>query len=173
MGGVRTLTQKNIILIGFMGTGKSSVGKALAERLNWQFVDTDQRIEKQQGMTISEMFRDLGEPAFRQVESETIDKVLQHSAQVIATGGGAVLAERNRQSMKKDGFVVALTAAAEIIIERVKRDESRPLVQGDVTERVHTLLETRKHAYDFADLVIDTSKVTIDDVTRQIISAVD
>jgi shikimate kinase len=168
---VRRLKKNNIVLIGFMGTGKSTVGKALSARLNWQYVDTDHKIEEHQGITISEMFRDLGETAFRQVESETIEAVLQNRDQVIATGGGAVLVEQNRIIMKQNGFIVALTAAAETIIERVKQDESRPLVQGNVEERVYTLLETRKHVYDFADLKIDTSQLSIEEIIDRIEAA--
>ncbi|SFL48690.1 shikimate kinase [Paenibacillus sp. 1_12] len=159
---------KNVVLIGFMGSGKSTVGKALAERLGWEFVDTDQRIEERQGMTISDMFGTLGETAFRLAESETLDFVLEQSSQVISTGGGAVLAERNRQSMRKDGYVVALKASVETIIERVRHDQSRPLVQGDVEERVHTLLETRRNAYDFADLIIDTTGASVEEIVERI-----
>lgn len=162
---------KNVVLIGFMGTGKSTIGKALAGRLGWQFVDTDQKVEERQGITISEMFATLGESAFRQVESDTLDRVLEQSAQVISTGGGAVLAERNRLSMKKDGYVIALKAAEETIIERVKHDQSRPLVQGDVEERVHKLLETRRNAYDFADLIIDTTGVSVEEIVEQIVAS--
>jgi shikimate kinase len=166
------MAQKNIVLVGFMGTGKSTVGKVLAERLGWRFVDTDLNIEHKQGTSISDMFRDLGEPAFRQIESEAIAAVLEGSEQVIATGGGAVLAEHNRICMQKHGYVVALKAAAETIINRVKQDENRPLVQGDVKERVHTLLEARKYTYDFADLIVDTSVATVEEIVEQIISAV-
>jgi shikimate kinase len=170
--GVRRLGKNNVVLIGFMGTGKSTVGKALSARLNWQFVDTDLRIEQNEGMTISEIFHSKGESAFREAESETIEAVLQGENQVIATGGGAVLAERNRLKMKQDGFVVALTATAETSIERIKQDENRPLVQGNVEERVHTLLEIRKYAYDFADLKIDTSSISVDEIVERITAAI-
>lgn len=81
------------------------------------------------------------------------------------------MAERNRQSMKKDGYVIALKAAAQTIIERVKHDQSRPLVQGDVEERVHKLLESRRNAYDFADLIIDTTGVPVEAIVEQIIAS--
>ncbi|WP_028549395.1 shikimate kinase [Paenibacillus sp. UNC451MF] len=164
------MEKSNIVLIGFMGTGKSTVGHALAARLGWQFVNTDDVIEEQQGMSISDMFAKLGEPVFRQVESEVIQASLDGISSIVATGGGAVLAEQNRNVMKENGYVVALTANAETIIERVSQDQNRPLVQGDVAERVHTLLEVRKHAYDFADRTIDTSELTVEEIVNLIVS---
>ncbi|NHN28504.1 shikimate kinase [Paenibacillus agricola] len=166
------MKHKNIIIVGFMGTGKTAVGKAMAERLGWRFVDTDHYIESKQGTTISDMFRDLGEPAFRNMEGEAIAAVLEGSRQVVATGGGAVLAEHNRVCMQQEGYVVALKAAPEVIINRVKQDEKRPLVQGDVKERVYSLLEARKHAYDFADLIIDSSTASVEEIVEQVIDAI-
>jgi shikimate kinase len=169
---VGTLAQRNIVLVGFPGTGKSTVGKVLAEQLGWRFVDTDDYIELKQGTRISKMFRELGEPAFRRIESEAIAAVLEGSEQVIATGGGAVLAESNRICMQKGGYVIALKADSETIINRVKQDMNRPLIQGDVNERVQALLETRRHAYDFADLMIDSSLVSVEEIVGQILSAI-
>ena len=162
------MEKKNIVLIGFMGTGKSTVGHALASRLGWRFINTDDVIEEQQGMSISDMFAKLGEPVFRQVECDVIRKSLEGMNCIIATGGGAVLAEQNRAVMKEKGYVVALTADADTIIERVSQDQNRPLVQGDVAERVHALLEARKHAYDFADRKIDTSKLSVQEIAEMI-----
>jgi shikimate kinase len=158
------LNKHNIILIGFAGSGKSTVGKALAARLGWQFVDTDQQIEERQGMSISDIFRLRGEAAFREAESEAIDLALQGKHQVISTGGGAVLAERNRNRMKQDGFVIALTASMETIIARVRLDQTRPLVQGNVEQKVKALMESRKHAYDFADITIDTTDLSVEQI---------
>ncbi|MCS7459396.1 shikimate kinase [Paenibacillus doosanensis] len=161
----------NIVLVGFMGTGKSTVGKTLASRLGWKFVDTDALIEERQGMSISDIFATAGEKAFRDIESETIAITLDGTRQVIATGGGAVLAEQNRKVMQARGWVVALTADAETIISRVSQDQNRPLVQGDVKERVHTLLETRKHAYDFAGKRIDTGSLSVEEIVAEIVAA--
>ncbi|OXM85909.1 shikimate kinase [Paenibacillus rigui] len=152
------MSKSNIVLVGFMGTGKSTVGKELSNRLGWTFTDTDTLIEVQQGMPISEIFRLHGEAAFRKAESDVIETVLKGERQIISTGGGAVLAEQNRTNMLQGGFVVALSASAETIIQRVSQDQTRPLVQGNVEERVKTLLQTRKHAYDFAELIIDTTQ---------------
>lgn len=163
------MTIRNLVLVGFMGTGKSTIGKRLAERLGWAFIDTDALIEQQQSMTISEMFRVHGEAFFRSVESRTIDEVLAGEGQVLATGGGAVLAEANRSSMLRNGYVVALKASAEVIIKRVAEDQGRPLLQGDLKERVNTLMKQRKHAYDFAHLIIDTSALDVDPIVELIL----
>ncbi|MDF2964562.1 MAG: shikimate kinase [Paenibacillus sp.] len=165
------MKKANIVLVGFAGTGKSTVGKALSERLGWQLTDTDQRIEELKGTTITELFRTIGEPAFRTVESEVIERALQEEGRVVSTGGGAVLAEYNRSRMKENGFVVALTASKEIIIARVGKDQNRPLVQGNVEEKVTALLESRKHAYDFADLTIDTSVLSVEEIVDKIVEA--
>ncbi|ULL17463.1 shikimate kinase [Paenibacillus sp. H1-7] len=164
------MEKSNIVLIGFMGTGKTSVGKVLSERLGWHFANTDDEIEARQGVTISEMFATIGEAGFRQVESEVIRASLERTNQIVATGGGAVLSEQNRRVMQEKGYVVALTADAKTIIDRVSQDQNRPLVQGNVEERVHTLLEVRKHAYDFADLKIDTSALTLEEIADKIIA---
>ncbi len=161
---------RNIVLVGLMGTGKSSVGQALASKLNWVFEDTDAAIERAQGMSITRMFAELGEPFFRQAESETIERTLQGVHQVIATGGGAVLTERNRMLMQRGGLVVALKASAETIIERVRSDQSRPLLQGGVEERVRHIMESRRHAYDFADLHVDTDGKTVGQIVDEICS---
>lgn len=151
----------HIVLVGFMGTGKSTVSELLAERLSCAAVDIDAVIVEREGMPIPEIFASKGEAAFRAAESEALDDVLRRKElQVIATGGGAVLAERNRELMLESGFVVNLHASAELIISRVSQDSSRPLLQGDVSGRVHKLLEERKHAYDFAHCTIDTDNMT-------------
>lgn len=164
------MKRNNVVLIGFMGTGKSSVGHLLAKRLAWSFMDTDQLIELQEGCSIPEMFNSKGEIYFRRIESQIIHDVMEQTNQVIATGGGAVLAEVNRNKMLKHGFVIALTARKETIIERVKLDHNRPLLQGNVDERVGILLEQRKDAYDFADLIIDTTELTKDTIVEMMIN---
>ncbi|MBP1996501.1 shikimate kinase [Paenibacillus eucommiae] len=156
----------NVVLIGFMGTGKSTVGKFLAKQLNWSFTDTDAMIEQKEQMTIAEMFEARGEAYFRSLETKTIEELLAEEHQVLATGGGAVLAEKNRSCMLKNGFVVAFIASPEAIIRRVSSDQSRPLLQGNLDERVHSLLEQRKQAYDFAHMTIDTSELSPERIAR-------
>ena len=159
----------NIVLVGFMGTGKSTVGRLLASKLGYEYVDTDQLIESEQGISIAELFKLHGEPYFREVESSVLRKVVSRSGQVVATGGGAVLAEHNREAMLSGGYVVALSASKEAIIARVKGDRARPLLQGDLEQRVEKLLTDRKNAYDFADFMMDTSELSADEAAELIV----
>jgi shikimate kinase len=165
------LKRSNIVLIGFMGTGKSTVGRLLAERLGWDLVDTDHYIEKQEGMTIPELFRTKGEAYFRDAETRAIRDIMGRTKQVVATGGGSVLAEENRTCMKLNGYVVALTASVETIILRVGGDSNRPLLQGKASEAVPQLLERRRHAYDFADLRIATDRLRIEHIAQRLLEA--
>ena len=164
----------NIILVGFMGTGKSTVGAMLAQELGWEVVDVDAEIVKSEGRAISDIFETEGEAAFRAIETTMLEKLLADKRKLlIATGGGAVLAERNRELMMQHGLVVALLATAEQIVERVKHDTGRPLLQGDVTERVKLLMEQRKHAYDFAPVAIDTTAKSAADVAAEIVKCLE
>ncbi|MGG1553203.1 shikimate kinase [Paenibacillus ferrarius] len=163
------MTVRNLVLVGFMGTGKSTIGKKLAERLHWRFIDADAAIEANQGTSIPEIFRLQGEAYFRKVESQVLAGVLTGACQVVATGGGAVLAQENRDCMLANSFVVGLKASAEAIIDRVSQDTNRPLLQGNLEERVHTLLESRKTAYDFAHVTIDTTALTVEQIVEEIV----
>lgn len=163
-----TSDKRNIIFIGFMGTGKSTVGALLAERLGWTWVDTDQRIEAEEGRPISELFEKEGENYFRQRETETLQSLLQNHCQVITTGGGIVLSPKNRELMRENGWVVALTASADEIIRRLSGDGTRPLLQGSLAERVKKLLKERDGLYDFAHFKVDTTGKTVEDVIHEI-----
>ncbi|RXZ77060.1 shikimate kinase [Paenibacillaceae bacterium] len=164
-----TETLRSIVLVGFMGTGKSSVSKLLSERLGLIRVDLDEEIEKRENCKISELFAEKGEAAFRDIESAVLASVLQGDSKIIATGGGAVLRGSNCDRMLEAGLVVALKADAEHIIARVGKDESRPLLQGDLEQRVHHLLNERRHVYDFAHVMIDTTHYNTSEVAEQII----
>jgi shikimate kinase len=164
------MKHRNIVLVGFMGTGKTTIGRMLAKQMNWSFVDTDATIEQEQGVAVARLFETEGEPQFRRIETETLKRVLTASQQVIATGGGAVLAQENCNAMLQDGYVVALTADYTTIIRRVSGDQARPLLKGDLTERVTSLLDQRKNAYDFADLKLDTSKQSVEQIIESILN---
>jgi shikimate kinase len=165
------MQRNNIVLVGFMGTGKSTVGRFLAEKLSWELVDTDHYIEMQMGMSIAELFTKHGETFFRDIETRAILEIMSKKNQVIATGGGAVLAEENRRSLKANGFVVALTASVETIIQRVGGDRNRPLLQGKASEVVPQLVQKRKHAYDFADYTISTDRLRIEFIAQRLLMA--
>ncbi|MEX2460884.1 MAG: shikimate kinase [Paenibacillaceae bacterium] len=165
------MKRNNIVLVGFMGTGKSTVGRFLAEKLGWDFIDTDHYIEKQEGMSIAEIFTKHGEAVFRGIETKAILEIMRKTNQVVSTGGGAVLAEENRKSLKANGFVVALTASVETIIQRVGGDRNRPLLQGKANEVVPQLLHRRKHAYDFAEITIKTDRLRIEFIAQRLLVA--
>jgi len=159
-----------IVLVGFMGTGKSTVSRLLAERLGWQRIDSDEEIERRSGKTIPELFAEGGEDYFRDVETAVLEALMAlEQPAVIATGGGAVLRETNRACMLNSSFVVALKADEAHIIARVGNDPSRPLLQGDAAANVRRLLDARRTAYDFATLSIDTTGLTPNEVCSAII----
>jgi shikimate kinase len=150
--------RRNLIMVGFMGTGKSTVYRLLSEKLGFAGIDTDEEIERRSGKSIPELFASEGEAAFRDWESRVIREVLAGDRQVVATGGGAVLREENRRAMLAGGWVVALTADRETLIARVTLEApNRPLLAGDAAARVDALLASRGNAYDFAHAMIDTT----------------
>ncbi len=153
-----------------MGTGKSSVGELLAKQLSWTYTDLDAYIVQDQQMTISEIFLQKNEAFFREIESTCLAKAVTQQNQVLATGGGAVLSASNRQLMVQAGLVIALTAPIQVIIERLQYDHTRPLLQGNVDQRVQQLMTQREHAYDFAHMTIDTSQLHTVQVMRKILS---
>lgn len=131
-----------------MGSGKSSVGRLIAGRLGFQFVDTDVLIVQRAGMEISEIFASEGEERFRDLETAALESLTQRDRCVIATGGGVVLRERNRELLRDLGFVVLLTATEDVIFERVSRNSRRPLLQTEnPRETVAALLAARQPAY--------------------------
>ncbi|SFI28864.1 shikimate kinase [Paenibacillus sp. UNC496MF] len=164
---------RHVVLVGFMGTGKSTVSRRLAELLACGTRDVDAEIVKREGEEIAAIFAGRGEGEFRAAETEALRAVLgAEDALVVATGGGAVLSPINRELMVQRGFVVALTADPEQVIARVSQDPDRPLLQGDVRQRVYKLLEDRKGAYDFAHLTIDTTSLSVDEVVERIAQAI-
>ncbi|WP_246168271.1 shikimate kinase [Paenibacillus antarcticus] len=163
-------SQQNIILIGMMGTGKSTVGKWLAHHLEYDLVDLDAALEEHEGSSIASIFTNQGEAYFRNAETAILQQVLSGTGQVIATGGGAVLNQENCELMKRGGWVVALTAEAEDIASRVQGDGLRPLLAGNSEERIRTILEERKNAYLFADYTVNTSLFSAEQVSEMILT---
>ncbi len=163
---------RNIIFVGFMGTGKSLVARRLAKRLGRRFVDTDACIEHEADMSIAQIFATEGEAAFRQRERQAIARACQEKEMVIATGGGAIIDKANARTMKASGPVVCLTARPEVIIQRVQGDTTRPLLQGpDPLEKIRRLLADRAAAYARADITIDTSSLDPDAVVEATLTA--
>ena len=163
----------NIALIGFMGVGKTQVGKALATKLDKEFVELDSLIEHKAGKSIPEIFEQNGEVAFRELEIEVTKEVSRNRNLVIACGGGIVLNKINIDRLKKEGIIIYLIASPRAILKRTASDENeRPLLEVDnPTLTISELLRFRKPFYErAADVKINTSKLDIDSVAEQIIS---
>ena len=140
---------KRIVLMGFMGAGKATIGKALAEKLSWDFIDTDAEIEKEQGRKISEIFETEGEQTFRDMETQLLKKLEKSEERfVLSIGGGMPVREENRELLRQIGTVVYLKATKEELVRRLSGDTSRPLLQGGaLEEKVAALMAARESIY--------------------------
>ena len=160
----------NIVLVGFMGTGKTTVATAVANRLKMRYVSIDDLIEKKEKRTINEIFQKSGEDYFRDVESSVIRDVSCMEGLVIDTGGGAVLREENMSYLKSGGIVVCLSADEETVMVRTKKYKHRPLLNvEDPKRRIRDLLAKRSPFYAKADHTIDTGKFTAQQVVEKIV----
>jgi shikimate kinase len=159
---------RGIILTGFMGTGKSTVGRLLARRLGYAFVDLDELIEKEAGMPVREIFGSYGEARFREFEAHAIERLASGglgAPLVVSTGGGAVVRDENRALLRSFGALVCLKASPEEILKRVGNRPERPLLAGpDREEKLHSLLSERRTAYMDCDLEVDTSHLRPEEV---------
>lgn len=160
----------NIVLVGFMGTGKSAVGKLLAGKLNKDFVELDDMIEKKEKMPIKEIFEKKGEAYFRKLEKEAVKEASQRQGLVISAGGGAIIDEENFKNLKKNSVIICLEASPEVILRRTKGNTCRPLLNvSDPKKEIEDLLKKRAPYYKKADLSINTDKLTIEEVVEKII----
>jgi shikimate kinase len=165
-----TADKRNLILCGFMATGKSSVGKQLAQLVGYDFVDMDASIEAEEGISIPQIFAQQGEAAFRALESKMVERISNRQRCVIATGGGTIVNPLNLAKLKSCGALVNLYADIDTILARAGSGEDRPMLQqGDRRERIRSLMEQRAPAYAQADLTVDTSSLTVEDVAREIV----
>ncbi len=162
--------QSNIILVGFMGTGKTSVGKLLAQRLNMEFLDMDDVIVEREGKSIPHIFNESGEPYFRMLERKLVEELSKQSGLVIAAGGGIVLNSNNIADFSRTGVVVCLNATPEVILKRVGNDTNRPLLMSnDRMQKIRDLLESRRKLYDAIPLQINTDLQTLEQVVDTIL----
>lgn len=161
----------NIVLIGFMGVGKTSVGELLAHDLGRDFIDLDAVLEKRLGVSIATFFKVHGEASFRKEERILVQELEQQLGLVLGTGGGVVLDPLNVSALQQQGRLVLLTAQKETIYQRLKGDSSRPVLGGDISlETIGNLLKQRDLLYtDAADLTIATDNLTVEEITEQII----
>ena len=160
---------KTIFLTGFMGTGKSTVGKILASKLECVFVDLDSCIVESEGCSIDEIFSKKGEEYFREIEREHLLCLLGKKSQVVSTGGGVVISPQNRLEMRRSGVVINLVAEPEILLKRLKEENERPLLKGaKCLEMIQKMISEREKWYADADIRIDTSGKNVEDVVREI-----
>ncbi len=163
----------NIVLTGFMGTGKTAVGRHLATELHATFVDVDTAIAKKAGKTIKDIFAAQGETAFRELESDVIAEISGQDKTVIATGGGALMNAKNREQLQKNGILICLTARMGTLLERLKEDLTRPLLDGEnVEQKVERLMKERQSIYNLCPVQVDTDGKTIAQVATEIIQKV-
>jgi shikimate kinase len=159
----------NVALIGFMGTGKSSVGRMLASQLHFDFVDTDDLLERRAGRKIKEIFAQDGEPRFRQMERDLVEEMIDWRSRVIATGGGLGANEANLTSLKQHSLVVCLWASPDEIWQRVRRQSHRPLLQDpDPLGKIQSLLAVRRPFYAQADVLISSNNRSVREVAAHI-----
>ena len=162
---------RNIALTGFMGCGKTAVGRVVAKLSGFEFLDTDQFIEEHVGMSIPRIFEEHGEETFRRYEREVITRLAERNNTVIATGGGLLVDHDHMDTIKQYSMVFCLWASSESIWRRVKDQSHRPLLQTeDPKQRISDLMEERKPAYGRADMLVNTAYRSAKDVAQLILS---
>jgi len=160
----------NLALIGFMGAGKSSAGRLVAEQLHFDYLDTDEMIQSRTGRTIADIFEKDGEPAFRKLEQQLVEELAARKRTVISTGGGLPTIAGNLASLKTHALVVCLWASPEKIWERVKNQTHRPLLRGpDPQSKIRELLAAREAFYRQADVLINTDLRSAREVAQQVV----
>lgn len=163
---------ENIILIGFMGCGKSSIGRHMSENYQYTLIDTDSYIEEQQKCTISEIFGKNGEEYFRQLETQCLLDLINLSADkmIIAVGGGLPMRKENQELLHRLGKVVYLRAKVDTLEKRLKGDTTRPLIQGgELRQKIENLFNLRQDTYEkLADLIVDTDRKSYQQITSAI-----
>lgn len=164
--------KNNIVLIGFMGCGKTTVGEKLAERLSYSFLDTDLYIEKREGKTISEIFEQDGEKYFRDTETKSIQELVESTEKtIVSSGGGLPLRTENAKLLQKLGFVIYLKVKKETVLSRLEGDTTRPLLQcEDPAKRVEELLNYRDPIYEVgAHMVVQVDGKSVEEIAQEIV----
>lgn len=166
---------KNIFLIGFMGSGKSTVASYLSEQHNMDIVEMDELIVEKEGLSIPDIFAQKGEPYFRDAETSLLIEIQSEQNKVVSCGGGVVLREQNVVEMKRSGCIVLLTASPETILERVKDDDNRPLLRGNKNVAfIGDMMEKRREKYEgAADMVIQTDGKQVEEICREILTKIE
>ncbi|MBM3462434.1 MAG: shikimate kinase [Armatimonadetes bacterium] len=163
------VTKRNIYLAGFMGTGKSTVGRELARLMGRKFIDTDQALEKLLGMTVNETFAQKGEEFFRTEERKLALELADTFNRVVATGGGTLLDPEVRMAFAKSGLMICLFTTEDQLVQRLERTDKRPMLKGgELRDRVEQLLQERKEIYDKISIRVDTTNLTPQEAARKI-----
>jgi shikimate kinase len=163
---------KHVVLTGFMAVGKTAVGRRLAKRLGYEFVDTDRLIEQEAGSSVAEIFEKLGETEFRRLERALVGGLVLKTPTVVATGGGTFVDEENQRALKALGVVVCLVTSLETVLQRVGRNDSRPLARGDARPRLVELYEKRKPAYGRADVLVETDGLSVEQAVSRVLTMI-
>lgn len=171
--------KSNIFLIGFMGTGKSTVGPIVANSIDYEFFDLDKEIEKKCKMSIAEIFEKFGEQYFREIETQTISELIEnHNKIVLSLGGGAIKSQKNLEMMKKNGYIINIYADLDVLVERLSRKKTRPLLldengellpKDELRNKIVNLLEERQKYYNLADFHVKSEEKlgkTVDKVVK-------
>ncbi len=167
------ISKKNIVLTGFMGTGKTAVGRELARMLGMGFVELDEEIERAEGMKIKDIFSRFGEPYFRDKETEMVKRFAAQEGVVISTGGGVVLRQENMDALREKGIIVCLWASPETILQRTSTSDDRPLLNvDDPLKKIKELLEYRRPFYEKADIMIDTEGKSPHEIAKEIVQKI-
>lgn len=171
----RKFQSGNLILVGMMGSGKTTMGRVLAKHLDKEFVDTDEEIQARTGVTIPHIFDVEGESGFRQRETSALQSLLQRDGLVLATGGGAVIARENREMLQKNGIVIYLRASVHDLWLRTRNDRNRPLLQnGNAHDKLAVLLRQREAYYQqVADIVMPTGRQNVQTLMLKLVNAVE
>ena len=168
---IAALGARSVVLVGMMGSGKSSIGRRLAARLTVPFVDADAEIEAAAGMTIAEIFEKHGEPYFRAGEARVIARLLEHGPQVLATGGGSFMNPDTRALIRAKGVSVWLKAELDVLMKRIKRRGDRPLLKNDdPAATLTTLIAERYPVYADADLTVASRDVPHESIVEEIVA---
>lgn len=163
-----------IALIGFMGSGKSTVGRELARKMAYPFVDTDEEIERKAKKSIPEIFEEHGEKYFRRLEEEVLSEIIENNEEmVISTGGGIVLSERNRRILREKTITILLQAGVEELYNRLKDETNRPLLAVEnPQEEIKRLLEEREEYYNTADIKVNTDGLQVAEIVEIIVEKI-
>ena len=163
----------NLVLVGFMGTGKTEVSREFAGRFGMRYLSIDKMIEEREGMSIRDIFKEKGEEYFREVEKNIIKEISNMDGLVIDAGGGVVLDSENMENLNNSGVVICLKARPEVILDRMENKTDRPLLNvEDKLTKINEILDSRRVYYDKIEKSIDTSDLTIDEVVEQVKSLV-